>query len=326
MLLEIRHVTQYRYNAPVRESVMEIWMQPQKRPSQRLVSFDIDLDPAAQLFSYADTFGNAVYHFDIPQPHDRLSIVARSNVETEDPPALPDSLDRGEWERLKSEFVRGEHFDFLRPHGFGRETEAVRAFIAEKGLEELLTWDPLTAVRRLSQVIFEAFEYEAGVTRADSPIEEVLKARKGVCQDFAHVMIAICRAWGIPARYVSGYLFTDRKSGDRSDPDATHAWVEVFLPTLRWVGLDPTNNTEARGRHVVCAVGRDYSDVPPSRGVYKGEADSELSVGVMVRRAKAAMSEPEFLRVAQTASSRSRTNRAGVGVGAVSQDQRQQQQ
>ena len=112
------------------------------------------------------------------------------------------------------------------------------------------------------------------------PIDDVLKARKGVCQDFAHVMIAICRGWGIPARYVSGYLFTDRKAGDRSDPDATHAWVEVFLPSLRWVGFDPTNNIIAGERHIVCAVGRDYSDVPPSRGVYKGEAESELAVGV----------------------------------------------
>jgi transglutaminase-like putative cysteine protease len=139
------------------------------------------------------------------------------------------------------------------------------------------------------------------VTRADSPIDDVLKARAGVCQDFAHVMIAICRSWGIPARYVSGYLFTDRKHGDRSDPDATHAWVEVFLPSLRWIGFDPTNNSEATERHLTCAIGRDYSDVPPSRGVYKGEAESQLAVGVTVRKARAAISEPEFLKVSRPA-------------------------
>ena len=114
-------------------------------------------------------------------------------------------------------------------------------------------------------------------------------------------MIAICRGWGMPARYVSGYLFTDRKAGDRSDPDATHAWVEVFLPSLRWVGFDPTNNIAAGERHIACAVGRDYSDVPPSRGVYKGEAESELAVGVTVRKARAAVTEPEFLRISQPA-------------------------
>ena len=147
--------------------------------------------------------------------------------------------------------------------------------------------DPLSAVLALNKAIYDSFAYETGVTRADSPIDVVLKARKGVCQDFAHVMVTICRAWGVPARYVSGYLFTDRKRGDRSDPDATHAWVEVFLPSLRWIGLDPTNNTIAGERHIACAIGRDYSDVPPSRGVYKGEAESQLHVGVSVQIGRA---------------------------------------
>lgn len=301
MLLEIRHVTQYQYAVPVRESVMELWMQPQKSTRQRLVSFDLELDPPAQLFSYADSFGNAVYHFDVPQPHDRLTITARAAVESQPPPPLPDALDMGEWDRLRSEFLRGENFDYLHPHGFPRETEALHAYIAEHDIDDLRRSDPLTAVRQLSSRIYESFAYEAGVTRADSPIDDVLKAKKGVCQDFAHVMIAICRSWGLPARYVSGYLFTDRKHGDRSDPDATHAWVEVFLPSLRWIGFDPTNNTEAGERHIICAVGRDYSDVPPSRGVYKGEAESQLAVGVSVRKARAAVSEPEFLRVTRPA-------------------------
>jgi len=108
VLLDIRHVTQYHFDDPIRENVMEVWMQPQKGARQRLVSFEMEVDPPAQLFSYADTFGNAVYHFDIPQPHERMTIVARSAVETGDPPVLPDMLDRGEWDRLKSDFVRGE--------------------------------------------------------------------------------------------------------------------------------------------------------------------------------------------------------------------------
>ena len=327
MLLEVRHVTRYQYDEPVRESVMEVWMQPQKRSAQRLISFELDVDPPAQLFSFADTFGNAVYHFDIPQPHDRLCIVARSAVETEDPPPLPEALDRGEWERLKSDFVQGEHFDVLRAHGFTGPTERLAKFVREKKLDRLPEReDPLNALRRLNTVIYEAFGYEAGVTRADSPIDDVLKARKGVCQDFAHVMLAICRGWGVPARYVSGYLFTDRKHGDRSDPDATHAWVEVFLPTLRWVGFDPTNNILACERHIACAVGRDYSDVPPSRGVYKGEADSELAVGVTVRRARAAVSDPEFLRISQPAQRGPAARRASASALAYDQQRQQQQQ
>lgn len=323
MLLEVRHVTEYHYAETVRESVMEVWMQPQKTAGQRLVSFDLDVEPAAQLFSYADPFGNAVYHFDVPQPHDRLRIVARAAVETQAPPALPDALDQGEWDRLRSDFVRGENFDFLAHQGFAIETEALAAYVARSNLDELRRRDPLSAVRTLSETIYASFEYETGVTHADSPIDLALEAGRGVCQDFAHIMIAICRSWGVPARYVSGYLFTDRQAGDRSDPDATHAWVEVFLPSLRWVGFDPTNNVLAGERHIASAVGRDYNDVPPSRGVYKGEAESQLAVGVSVRRARAALSEPEFIRMAQPSFSRGGRRRS---VGSLAYDQQLQQQ
>lgn len=323
MLLEIRHVTRYRYDEPVRESVMEVWMQPQRSGRQRVVSFDLDVDPAAKVFSYPDTFGNAVYHFDVPQPHEALTITARSVVDTQ-PPAepLPAALDRHEWDRLHSNFLEGDNFDFLRPHGFARESDMLHEFMTAHGLDELRRTDPLTAMRELNTAIYEAFDYEAGVTRADSPIDDVLREGRGVCQDFAHLMIAVCRSWGVPARYVSGYLFTDRAVGDRSDPDASHAWVEVFLPSLRWIGFDPTNRTEAGERHVVCAVGRDYSDVPPTRGVYKGDAEGQLAVGVTVQRAHTALAEPEFLRNAQYAAPRADRRR----LSALAHEQQQQQQ
>jgi transglutaminase-like putative cysteine protease len=326
MLLEIRHLTQYRYAAPVRESVMELWVQPQKSASQRLISFELEIDPAAQLFSYADPFGNAVYHFDAPQPHDQLTMRSHALVETEPPELLPEALDMGEWERLKSEFVRGECFDFLRPHGFAVPTPALDAFIHAFELDQLRRTDPLTATRHLCQALYEALEYEAGVTRADSPIDVALEAGRGVCQDFAHIMLAVCRGWGLPARYVSGYMFTDRESGDRSDPDATHAWVEVFLPSLRWVGFDPTNNTPAGERHVIVAVGRDYADVPPSRGVFKGDADSELAVGVTVRQTRTAAAEPEFLRTGRPLISGAARRRQSAAAMDQQLQQQQQQQ
>jgi len=322
MLLEIRHLTQYRYDAPVRESVMELWVQPQKSASQRLISFELELDPAAQLFSYVDAFGNAVYHFDAPQPHEQLAIRSHALVETEPAEVLPDALDRGEWDRLKSEFVRGEQFDFLRPHGYAITTPALEAFSRKHKLGALRRADPLSAARGLCRAIYEGLEYEAGVTRADSPIDEALEAGRGVCQDFAHIMLAICRGWGLPARYVSGYLFTDAKGGDRSDPDATHAWVEVFLPSLRWVGFDPTNNTHAGERHVTVAIGRDYDDVPPSRGVFKGGAESELAVAVSVRQTRTAAAEPEFLRTGRPAISGSARRRLSAALN----EQLQQQQ
>lgn len=327
MLLEVRHVTRYHYAAPVRESVMEVWMQPQKTPRQRLASFELDLDPAAQVFSYADPFGNAVYHFDVPQPHDQLTITARSIVETSAPDPLPQALDLGEWDRLRSDRVLGETFDFLRQQGFCVETDALRSFASEHGLDRLRDRDPLTAVRRLAETIYDAFDYEPGVTDAESPIDLALSARRGVCQDFAHIMITICRSWGIPARYVSGYLFTDREGGDRSDPDASHAWLEVFLPSTRWIGFDPTNNTLAGERHVSAAIGRDYADVPPSRGVYKGEAESQLAVGVNVRRARPTAGEPEFMRLASPSFARGGgRRRPGAGAFLLERQQQQQQQ
>ena len=297
MIFEIRHITQYRYDEPVRESVMELWMQPRATPSQRLLDFELDLDPPAQLFSYADTWGNIVSHFDVPHPHSRLNITARLRVDSTAPAAAPQGLDDAEWRLLDQDLVRGECWDFLHPHGFARETPALRSFCEAHDTAGLRRQDPLSAVRELNSVIYSALDYEAGVTAADSPIDHALEAGQGVCQDFAHIMIAICRGWGIPARYVSGYLATNRDAGERSNPDATHAWVEVFMPSLRWVGFDPTNNILASERHIAVAIGRDYADVPPSRGVFKGDAESQLSVGVSVRQAASNRGEAEFLRL-----------------------------
>jgi transglutaminase-like putative cysteine protease len=132
------------------------------------------------------------------------------------------------------------------------------------------------------------FEYVPKSTRVDSPIDDALASRKGVCQDFAHVLISIARRLGLPARYVSGYI-APQASGDRAGlvASATHAWVEVLLPELGWVGFDPTNNTEAGIRHIRVAVGRDYADVPPTRGIFKGQSASQLSVSVDVTPADA---------------------------------------
>ncbi|HEX4183160.1 MAG TPA: transglutaminase family protein [Caulobacteraceae bacterium] len=324
MLLDIRHLTQYHYAAPVRESVIELWVQPQKSGRQRLVSFELEIDPSVQLFSYADAFGNAVYHFDVPQPHEHLAIQARSAVETNAAAPLPERLELAEWERLSSDVVRSERFDYLHPHGFAASTPMLESFVQNRRLDQARALDPLSAVRSVCETVCNALEYQHGVTRADSPIDLTLAAGRGVCQDFAHIVIAICRSWGVPARYVSGYLFTDRTEGDRSDPDATHAWVEVYLPSLGWVGIDPANNIAVGERHVVVATGRDYSDLPPSRGVYKGDADSALSVAVSVRQARHAAAEPEFMRTARPAFSGPTRRRSPHELSRQMQQQQQQ--
>jgi Transglutaminase-like enzymes, putative cysteine proteases len=137
-------------------------------------------------------------------------------------------------------------------------------------------------VRELNAGLYHWFEYVPNSTKVDSPIDDALQSRKGVCQDFAHVMIALVRGLGIPCRYVSGYLHHGAADQDRSAEGATHAWVEALLPGLGWVGLDPTNKLMASDRHIRTAIGRDYADVPPTRGVFKGSAASKLTVGVTV--------------------------------------------
>jgi transglutaminase-like putative cysteine protease len=142
--------------------------------------------------------------------------------------------------------------------------------------------DPLTLLRKLNSDLYAWFEYVPKSTRVDSPIDHALDARRGVCQDFAHVMIALVRSLRIPCRYVSGYLNSRSEDHNRSLESATHAWIEAFLPELGWVGFDPTNNLIAGERHIRTAIGRDYFDVPPTRGVFSGHSASELSVAVRV--------------------------------------------
>jgi transglutaminase-like putative cysteine protease len=177
----------------------------------------------------------------------------------------------------------------LMPSHFATPTESLRKLARE--LNICRRDDPLSLLRELTARLRDAFEYAPQSTEVDSPIEHALQERRGVCQDFAHIMTAMVRELRIPCRYVSGYLFHRVEDHDRSAADATHAWVEALLPGLGWVGFDPTNNLIAGERHIRVAIGRDYGDVPPTRGVFKGEAKSELSVAVKVSPSKVPLPE-----------------------------------
>jgi transglutaminase-like putative cysteine protease len=298
MYYSIRHITRFRYDTPVRESVMELRMQPRSEGPQALRSFQIATNPRAQLYAYTDHLGNAVYHFNVLRQHMELRIETQSVVEMTQPREQPAAADALEWDRYNALNLSAEQFDLLEPSKFAHMSPALSAFMAGRGLAKAGS-DPLTALKRLNSTIHDAFGYESGVTEVHSPIEDALKAKRGVCQDFAHIMIAIARAWGIPARYVSGYLHHHGKAQDRSADDATHAWMEAWLPSLGWIGFDPTNDILAAGRHIRVAVGRDYADVPPTRGTYKGDAQSELAISVSVDPTQAPIRHEEFLRVAR---------------------------
>jgi transglutaminase-like putative cysteine protease len=148
--------------------------------------------------------------------------------------------------------------------------------------------DPLTVLRQLNSALYSSFEYALKSTKVDSPIDDAIRTRQGVCQDFAHIMISVVRTLGIPCRYVSGYLHRRVEDHDRSAEDATHAWIEALLPQVGWVGFDPTNDLVASDRHIRTAIGRDYADVPPTKGMFRGQTASELSVAVRVMASEVA--------------------------------------
>lgn len=277
----IRHSTQFRYSKPVRESFSEIRMQPRSEGGQRCRSFALRSDPGARVFAYRDHLGNVVHHFAIPAKHTELAIIAEAVVETT--PALeplPQSLGVEAWGELDDLVARGDYWEFLLESRFAVRSERLLALAAELGA--IRRDDPLSLLRELNGALNGAFAYQPQSTKVDSPIDDALQARSGVCQDFSHIMIALCRGLGLPARYVSGYLFHRADATDRSLPDATHAWVEALLPGLGWVGFDPTNDLLAGERHIRTAIGRDYADVPPVRGVYKGGPASDMAVAVRV--------------------------------------------
>ena len=297
MFYSIRHITRFHYTAPVNESVMEVRMRPRSDSDQRCLHFELTVNPKAHVSFYRDHLGNTIHHFDVPGSHTRLGLVAESTVEVDSTEPVPESIDATAWHDIDAIAESGEYFEFLQPSQFATPTPLLKAFAREIGAER--QGDPLSLLRELNSRIFEALSYVPKSTDVDSPIDIALSSRMGVCQDFSHVMIAVLRGLGIPARYVSGYVYHTADAHDRSSDGATHAWVEALLPGLGWVGFDPTNDLLAAERHIRTAIGRDYADVPPAKGVFKGTADSLLSVAVRVKTTDAPADEQEMLQTAE---------------------------
>jgi len=277
MIYSVCHITRFRYKPPVRESMMEVRMQPRSEGNQRCLSFELKVMPDAVLMQYRDFLGNAVHHFDIAGKHGELNVRAESVVEI-----MPGSADQEPvtWAQLDAAVERGNFWDMLLPSDFARPTKLLQHLMQDLGFERKAM--PMDTLLEINHGIHETFAYTPKSTTVDSPIDHAISERKGVCQDFAHIMIALLRFMKVPSRYVSGYLF--HANGDQASAaeGASHAWVEAFLPGLGWIGLDPTNDMLCGERHIRVAVGRDYAEVPPTRGVYKGGGESELSVAVTV--------------------------------------------
>ena len=278
---EIEHASRYRYAGVVRRSVMLLCLKPREDRGQRLVHFEIETRPSARLSRETDCFGNTRHVLNVHRPHEALDIITRATVEAAPAPSLPDVLGAGAWGEVRALGESFHDWDFTRPSALTRPSPALAAFTARHGIEP--GRDPLEGLLRLSDTLHRRLCYAPGSTSVESSVEHVLETGGGVCQDYAHVMIAVARSWGVPARYVSGYLRVTGLPGERAPENATHAWVECRLPKLGWVGFDPTNRSLAGERHVRVAVGRDYRDVSPTRGVREGGGEARLEVDVQVR-------------------------------------------
>ena len=285
MFYSIRHLTKFRYSAPVSESIMELRMHPRSEGLQRCLNFELSVTPKTRLQSYRDHRGNVVHHFDVPSAHRQLTIIAEAMVDVAPRAEWPGGFGPQTWDELRNQLAADDFWETLAPSQFAQWTEAIEAFAGELGLptgDAVYRRDPLELLLEVNSGVNGAIAYVPKSTRVDSPVDDALANRQGVCQDYAHIMIALVRRMQIPCRYVSGYLFHKAGSKTRSTEGATHAWVEAYLPPLGWIGFDPTNNVMADETHVRTAVGRDYADVPPTRGVFKGAASSELTVAVRV--------------------------------------------
>ena len=274
---EIEHLTRYTYAEPARHCVMALCLRPRDDRRQALGSFEVRSDPHSSMTAETDSFGNVKHVLSVLREHTSIEITALSRVETRAPADMPGALGGDAWQQAGALARSFAHWEFSRPSAYARPSPALAAFLRKVDLRP--GDDPLQSLIRLSDTLHETFDYVPGSTTAVSPIDHILDSGGGVCQDYAHVMIAVARSWGIPARYVSGYLFAS-KPGQEASGSQSHAWVECLLPGLSWVGYDPTNRTAPDERHVRVAVGRDYHDVAPTRGVRVGGGADLLEVSV----------------------------------------------
>lgn len=273
MILEVQHETRLEYSEPVSESIAEVRMEPASDAAQSCRSFHLAVTPPAAVARYTDGFGNRVHHFNVMPAHVEVRVLSASVVQTH-PPGwdLSRCLARYPFEPPADQL---ELYDFLHLRGPARPTPMLTPLL--DALRPAAGAPLPEVVLAVCRHIHAHFEYAPRVTLASSPIDDVLRHGKGVCQDFTHLMIALLRSFAIPARYVSGYVHRPGKESQ------SHAWCEAWLPGLGWVGLDPTNDRLVDECFVKVAIGRDYSDVPPNKGVYRGKGTETISVRVSTR-------------------------------------------
>ncbi len=274
---EIQHITRYIYEGPVRDSANQIILFPIKDQYQDVIKQELTITGNPQVDTYIDYYGNEVGSFTYSEPHTVLTINSKIWVTTKHK-ALPvsDIFPSQQWEDLKRLQYVVPYIDFLRQEYF----EGINELKVIVDDERLKDDTPYHVALRFCQYVYDNFNYIKGVTTVETTLDEIWKLKAGVCQDFAHILMEMLRMVHIPARYVSGYICTSRNN--MRGEGATHAWAEAYIPDYGWLGIDPTNNCIANETHVRLAVGRNFSDCSPVKGVYKGSSNHKLEVAVSV--------------------------------------------
>jgi transglutaminase-like putative cysteine protease len=272
MRFGIVHRTCYQYASPVRDSFNEVRLQPFSNEQQTVDSFELRIDPAARVRQYHDFFSNCVHNFDIVEPHSQLLVETRLQVVTHPAPSLGLDARPAALARLKEALKAERCYDFIQESRYVDTSPETWRLAVDATQGESDVWQ---CALRVMHFVHGHLAYESYSTNVHTHMQEVLKQRRGVCQDFAHVMLGLCRTLRLPALYVSGYLATETAS-------ATHAWVEVFVPGHGWQALDPTHNRVPDEHYVKIGVGRDYADVAPVKGTYKGTIERTMNVEVMI--------------------------------------------
>lgn len=276
-IFKIKHITNYKYESPVRDSANQIILFPIKDDHQKVVQHDLNISGSPEIEIFIDYYGNEVGTFTQNEPHTQLKIFSKVSVETFPKPLPQDDMFSSEqWNSLEAVKYEVPYIDYIRQEPFHGITQLRETALSLKATDDT----PYQVAMKYCAHVFSNFEYIKGITAVDTTIDEILNLKAGVCQDFAHVLTAMLRLTGIPARYVSGYICPNR-DGMRGE-GATHAWAEAYLPEYGWLGLDPTNNCIANENHVRLAVGRNFADCSPVKGVYKGGLEHILEVNVSV--------------------------------------------
>lgn len=273
----IRHITRYSYEEPVRDSANQVILFPLKDEYQDVTKQELQITGEPQIEIYKDYYGNEIGSFTYADPHRELIIDSKIEV-TVTAKVMPTDTEAKEkqWENLQQVKFTYPYIDFIKQELFAANDEVKNLDVISQSRQ--LT--PLAAAMQLNKYVFETFSYNKAVTDVETTIDEVWKLKAGVCQDFAHVLLVMLRMIDIPARYVSGYICSN-KNGMRGE-GATHAWVEAYIPFYGWLGIDPTNNCMVNDLHVRLATGRSFGDVSPVKGTYKGTSHHVLEVGVTV--------------------------------------------